>query len=411
MRGEENGMEAIKRIGVITSGGDCGGLNAVIKGVAQEGWKAGIETVVIPNGYAGLYNLIEMDRLTVLDRERAGRIDAGEAGSCAGNSRVKIKTIDDPEKYKRIHEGLEKFGIDALVISGGDDTGSVVVDLTAQGIPCVHVPKTMDLDLQSYSVGGDSTIELIAEFTRSIKTTGLSHDRIVIMEVFGRYVGHTAFRGGVGAEADCILIPEVPVDFDVVYAHMKERFFHRVEASDVRRGTYVIVVAEGLRNANGEMLYDETAGVDSFGHKRLAGSGRFVHQQLEKRLQADPEVVAFMKRVGLYVPGAYLIPEVREVTPGHLVRSGSSSAFDVNFGMKAGAAAVLMLLAGRAGNTVTSVDGRMISYLPTARAIERREVDLEEVALFEGLGTCFGRKPKAYEPAFVEASLPIRRNY
>ena len=404
-------MEAFKRIGVITSGGDCGGLNAVIKGVAQEGWRTGIETFVIPNGYAGLYNLVEMDRLTVLDRDRAGRIDAGDAGSQAGNSRVKIAKIDDSGKYERIHAGLRKFGIDALVISGGDDTGSVVLDLTAQGIPCVHVPKTMDLDLQCYSVGGDSTIELITKFTRSIKTTGRSHNRILIMEVFGRYVGHTAFRGGVGAEADCILIPEVPVDFEVVYAHMKERYFRRVEASDVKEGTYVIVVAEGLRNASGEMLYDETAGVDSFGHKRLAGSGRYVHQQLEKRFQADPDVVAFMKRVGMYVPGASLIPEVREVTPGHLVRSGSSSAFDVNFGMKAGAAAVLMLLDGRAGHTVTSVDGAAISYLPTALAIERREVDLEEVALFEGLGTCFGRTPKVYEPTFVKAALPIDRHY
>ncbi|MEO6324557.1 MAG: 6-phosphofructokinase [Thermoanaerobaculia bacterium] len=402
-------MEAFKRIGVITSGGDCGGLNAVLKGVAQEGARTGIETVVIPNGYAGLYNLVDTERLTVLDQERLGRIDAGDAGSEAGHSRVKIKKIDDAKKYERIHAGLRKFAIDALVISGGDDTGSVVVDLNAQGIPCVHVPKTMDLDLQSYSVGGDSTIELIAQFTRSIKTTGLSHNRILIMEVFGRYVGHTAFRGGVGAEADCILIPEVPVDFDVVYAHMKERFFRRVEQSDVKAGTYVIVVAEGLRNASGEMLYDETAGVDSFGHKRLAGSGRYVHQQLEKRLEADPAVLDFMKRAGMYVPGAYLIPEVREVTPGHLVRSGASSAFDVNFGMKAGAAAVLMLLHGKAGHTVTSVEGRTVSYLPTVRAIERREVDLEEIALFEGLGTCFGRTPKAYEPAFVEASLPIPR--
>src|SRR4029079_3115558 len=168
-----------------------------------------------------------------------------------------------------------------------DHTGSVVVDLSKQGLACIHVPKTMDLDLQPYSVGGDSTVNRIATFVRDLKTTGLSHHRILIVEVFGRYVGHTAFRGGVGAEADCILIPEVPVDFDVVYRHLKATYFGRVEASDVKAGTYVVVVAERLRNASGEMLYDETAGVDSFGHKRLAGSGRYVHQQLEKRLQTD----------------------------------------------------------------------------------------------------------------------------
>ncbi|HSB51306.1 MAG TPA: 6-phosphofructokinase, partial [Dissulfurispiraceae bacterium] len=143
---------AIKRIGIITSGGDCGGLNAVIKGIAREAYAQGIESVVIPNGYAGLYNLVDLPEVVTLNAERVSRIEASLAGSEAGHSRVKIKKIADPKKYERIKEGLRKFGIDALIISGGDDTGSVVVDLSEQGISCVHVPKTMDLDLQSYSV-------------------------------------------------------------------------------------------------------------------------------------------------------------------------------------------------------------------------------------------------------------------
>ena len=214
-------MAPIKRIGIITSGGDCGGLNAVIKGVSREAYAMGIETVVIPNGYAGLYNLINLDKVVFLNAERVSKIEASLAGSEAGHSRVKISKIKDPNKYERIKDGLKKFNIDALVISGGDDTGSVVVDLSGKGIPCVHVPKTMDLDLQSYSVGGDSAINRIAIFTRDLKTTGLSHNRVVVVEVFGRYSGHTALRGGIGAEADCILIPEIPVDFDVVYDHLK----------------------------------------------------------------------------------------------------------------------------------------------------------------------------------------------
>src|SRR5262249_43588461 len=145
----------VKRIGVITSGGDGGGLNAVIKGVAREAAAHGIETFVIPNGYAGLYNLVDLPALAKLDTERLSKIDATRAGSEAGHSRVKIGKIADPGKYERIKAGLKKFSIEALVISGGDDTGSVVVDLSAQGIPCVHAPKTMDLDLQPYSVGGD----------------------------------------------------------------------------------------------------------------------------------------------------------------------------------------------------------------------------------------------------------------
>ena len=166
-----------------------------------------------------------MDEVVFLNAERVSKIEASLAGSEAGHSRVKISKIADPNKYERIKEGLKKFAIDALVISGGDDTGSVVVDLSSQGIPCVHVPKTMDLDLQSYSVGGDSAINRIAVFARELKTTGMSHNRILVIEVFGRYVGHTAFRGGIGAEADAILMPEIPVDFDVVLRAYEDDIF------------------------------------------------------------------------------------------------------------------------------------------------------------------------------------------
>lgn len=403
-------MPDIKRIGVITSGGDCGGLNAVIKGVAREAFYSGIESVVIPHGYAGLYNLVDLDEVVLLNAERVSRIEASLAGSEAGHSRVRISKIDDPNKYERIKDGLKKFNIDALVISGGDDTGSVVVDLISQGIPCVHVPKTMDLDLQSYSVGGDSAVNRIAVFTRDLKTTGMSHNRILVIEVFGRYVGHTALRGGIGAEADCILIPEIPVDFDIVYEHMKTTFFARIERSDVKAGTYIIVVAEGIKTATGELLYDETAPVDAFGHRKLAGAGKYVRQQLEKRLKNDPEVRAFMKKTGMFAPGVYEVPEVREVVPGHLVRSGHSSAFDVNFGYKAGAAAVFLLKEGKFGNTIVNVDGHTIYYQPTEKVIKRREVDLAEVSIFESLGTCFGRKPQKFEYKLVEAKEHIERH-
>lgn len=403
-------MPDIKRIGIITSGGDAGGLNAVIKGVAREAYAYGIESVVIPNGYAGLYNLVDLQNVVVLNAERVSRIEASLAGSEAGHSRVKISKISDPQRYERIKEGLKKFGIDALIISGGDDTGSVVVDLGAQGIPCIHVPKTMDLDLQPYSVGGDSAINRIAVMVRDLKTTGMSHNRVMVVEVFGRYVGHTALRGGIGAEADCILIPEVPVDFDIVYEHIKATYFARIERSDVKAGTYTMVVAEGIKTASGELLYDESAGVDAFGHKKLAGAGKYVRQQIEKRLKADPEVREFMKRAGMYAPGVYEIPEVREVAPSHLVRSGQTSAYDVNFGYRAGAAAVMLLLEGKTGNTVVDVSGKKISYMTTSEAIKRREVDVSEIALFETLGICFGRKPQRFEYETAEAKGTVERH-
>ncbi|HXX53466.1 MAG TPA: 6-phosphofructokinase [Thermodesulfovibrionales bacterium] len=403
-------MRDIKRIGVITSGGDAGGLNAVIKGVAREAYAHGIESVVIPNGYAGLYNLVDLQNVVVLNAERVSRIEASLAGSEAGHSRVKISKISDPQRYERIKEGLRKFGIDALIISGGDDTGSVVVDLGAQGIQCIHVPKTMDLDLQPYSVGGDSAINRIAVMVRDLKTTGMSHNRIMVIEVFGRYVGHTALRGGIGAEADCILIPEIPVDFDVVYGHIKATYFARIERSDVKAGTYTMVVAEGIKTVSGELLYDESAGVDAFGHKKLAGAGKYVRQQIEKRLKADPEVQEFMKRTGMYAPGVYEIPEVREVAPSHLVRSGQTSAYDVNFGYRTGAAAVLLLREGKTGNTVVDVNGDKISYMATSEAIKRREVDVSEIALFESLGICFGREPQKFQYETMQAKGAVERH-
>ena len=154
----------MKKIGIITSGGDCGGLNAVIKGVGHMANQEGLSCYVIPNGYAGLYNLVDFEKLVELTPERLDKIDANLAGSEAGHSRVKIKKIADDKKYERIKKGLKKFGIEGLVISGGDDSGSVLVDLSEQGIKCIHAPKTMDFDLQTYSVGVDSTINRIAPF-------------------------------------------------------------------------------------------------------------------------------------------------------------------------------------------------------------------------------------------------------
>jgi len=400
----------MKKIGVITSGGDCGGLNAVIKGMSLAASRLGISCYVIPNGYAGLYNLVNFDQLVELTPNRIDTVQSSLAGSEAGHSRVKISKIDDPKKYDRIKEGLKKFNLDGLVISGGDDTGSVIVDLTNQGIKCVHAPKTMDLDLQTYSVGADSTISRIATFARDLRTTGRTHNRIMVMEVFGRYAGHTAFRGGLGAEADAILIPEIPVAFDILYTHMKERFFRRIASTDVHAGTYLIIVAEGLRNASGEELVDEAAGVDAFGHKKLAGAGKYVCDQLSARLRKDPEVREHMEKLGLYVEGLYEIPEVRSITPSHLVRCGDSSAFDVSFGLEAGAAAVKLLANGINGVTVAEVRGNNITYMKTADAIKQRYVDLEQVAFHESLGTCFGRTVEKQELIFTELQTPPHRH-
>ncbi|MEI6092317.1 MAG: 6-phosphofructokinase [bacterium] len=394
----------MKRIGLITSGGDCGGLNAVIKGAAQMAFSMGIDMKVIPNGYASLYNLLDIDNLITLTPARLDDFTSDIAGSEAGHSRVKISKIKDPAKFDRIKQGLIKHGIDALVISGGDDSGSVMVDLSEQGIKCIHAPKTMDLDLQTYSVGGDSTINRIATFASDLRTTGRTHNRAIVMEVFGRYAGHTAFRGGIASDADCILIPEVPVDFDVVYNHYKKTFMRRVMSSDVRAGTYLIIVAEGMTNADGTIT-DDASGVDAFGHKKLSGAAKYVRQMIEKRIHNDPEITSFMKESGMFIEGMNETPEIREVNPGHLVRCGHTSAYDVSFGRSVGAGAVTLLVNGISGVTVVGVDGNDVSYMPSKEAIIQRYVDLDEIALYEAMGVCFGRKPVVFNPQFVEVKV------
>jgi 6-phosphofructokinase 1 len=259
----------------------------------------------------------------------------------------------------------------------------------------------MDLDLMPYSVGGDSTINRIADAVRDLRTTGRTHNRIIVLEVFGRYAGHTAFRGGVSADADAILIPEIPVDFDVLYKQLKGKFVRRIENSDVHAGTATVVVAEGLRDASGNELVDMSSEPDSFGHRKLMGAGRYVVKQIEDRIKADPDIKAFMQNTGQFVEGVYEIPEVREIRPSHLVRCGFTSAVDATFGLEAGAAAVELISKGIFGVTVVSYRGGKLTYMDVKDAIVQRHVDLEDVALYEALGVSFGREP---EPVSIETA-------
>ncbi len=383
---------AIKKIGILTSGGDCGGLNAVIRGAASRALHYGIEPYLIPNGYAGLYNLLDFSSLVLLNERRLETFFSFFAGSEAGNSRVKISKIIDTNKYQHIRKGLAKFDIDALVIAGGDDTGSVVVDLSKEKIPCVHVPKTMDLDLAPYSVGGDSTINRIASFAKDLRTSGETHNRIMVMEVFGRYAGHTAFRGGIAAQADVILIPEIQVDFKVIYKRCKELLCRRIQESDNHAGMVLLIVAEGLKDVSGAEIIDKNALPDSFGHRPLIGAGKYVTKELEGYLKKDGDLKTFMESTKQFVEALYETPEVREVRPGHLVRCGYSSALDISFGMEVGVGAIDLIRENIFGVTVVSYREGKLEYMKCVDAIKQRHVDIADIELYESLGICFGRQ-------------------
>ena len=287
---------------------------------------------------------------------------------------------------------MQKFKLDGLVISGGDDSGSVMVDLAGQGIKCIHAPKTMDLDLQTYSVGFDSTVNRIATFLEDLKTTARTHNRVMVMEVFGRYAGHTAFRAGIAAEADAILIPEIPTDFDVLYAHCKERYFHRIAVSDVKAGTYLILVAEGLKDASGKELVDESSGLDSFGHKRLAGAGKYVCDQLTKRFKSDPQIknscsakkctsrpLMRSRKYAPSPPGIWCVAGILRFTTSILGKKPVGPLPSASKGIS--------------GVTVVGVSGEEIRYMDTADAIKQRHVNPVQITYHEQLGICFGRNP------------------
>jgi len=166
-----------------------------------------------------------------------------------------------------------------------------------------------------------------------------------------------------------------------------------------------------MTDAKGESIVDESAGLDAFGHAKLAGAGKYIRKKLEAMMKADPEIKDFMSRNNISVEGVYELPEVRQVTPGHLVRAGASTAFDVNFGKEAGAAAVVLLTKGLTGNTIVRVRGTKIIYQATAKVIEQRRVDLNTVAFHETLGTCFGRKEEKFMPELSEETGQIEREY
>jgi len=179
----------------------------------------------------------------------------------------------------------------------------------------------------------------------------------------------------------------------------------RIENSDVKAGSYLIVTSEAMRgdpqkddvNKKG-FLIDKTKKPDAFGHYQLMGAAKKTRRELSDRLLADPSAKQFMKKNGLFIPGQYEVPEVRAIRPTHLMRCGRTSAYDVNFGRVVGSGAVLLLLEGISGGTVAGTRFGEIQYIPIKKAIKQRPVDLHEVALYEMQGLCFGRPPQEYEP-------------
>jgi 6-phosphofructokinase 1 len=365
---------AIQRIGVLTGGGDCPGMNAVIRAVVKTaineyGW----EVLGIEDGFEGL---IQPHKARLLDvtavrglLPRGGTIlgSTNRANpfhyEVATNGAVTVFDVSETVVHR-----TREYGIDVLIVIGGDGSLRIAYELMAKGLKVVGVPKTIDNDLGGTEVtfGFDTAVTTAMEALDKLHTTAESHHRVIVLEVMGRHVGWIALAAGVAGGADVILIPEVPYHLDVVADKIRQRQQSGAKFS-------LVVVAEGSQPHSGEAVY--RAERDLGGMPRLGGIGEVVAAQLKTACQAD----------------------VRATVLGHLQRGGSPTAFDRLLATRFGAMAVHLVAQGKVGHMVALHSGR-ITAVPIAEAVshpKRVPLDSDLVQAAFGLQICVGNSRQA----------------
>ena len=297
------------RVGVLTGGGDCPGLNAVIRAVVRKGVQDyGLEFVGFRDGWRGP---LEADTMPLDITAVRGILPRG--GTILGSSRTNPFKEAGPGRsgVERIKDNLDGLGVDALIVIGGEDTLGVAARLNDAGIPVVGVPKTIDNDLGAtdYTFGFDTAVNIAMEAIDRLHTTAESHHRALIVEVMGRHAGWIALHAGLAGGANVVLIPERPFDIDKVITYVERRFQTRYAP--------IVVVAEGAHPLN-EDETQTTGQRDAFGHVRLGGVGQYLAYEVEKRTGK----------------------EARCIVLGHIQRGGTPTAFDRVLATRFGLAAV-----------------------------------------------------------------------
>ena len=251
------------KIGILTGGGDCPGLNAVIRAVVRRALSFGIEVLGIRNGFLGL---VEGDVEPLTGFSVIGILPKG--GTILGTSRYDpLRVMEDRQKL--LHN-LKRYGLDALIAVGGDGTLSAARELHELGVPIVGVPKTIDNDLKGtdYTFGFDTAVNVVRDAVDRLHTTAESHHRVMVVEVMGRHAGHIATWAGIAGGATMILVPEEPFDIETVASALTERH-------EQGRFASIVVVAEGALPQEGTMAL-VSGDVDQFGHVRLGGIGSLI---------------------------------------------------------------------------------------------------------------------------------------
>ncbi len=358
-----------KRIAILTGGGDCPGLNAVIRAVTKKAiHDYGMEVIGIEDGYEGL---IENRYKKIENHDVSGILSQG--GTILGTSNVSnpyhyaVKKGDEVEFLdvsKEVISNFKKFNAECLVCIGGDGTLSIAKRLLDDGIPVVGVPKTIDNDIQSTEVsfGFDTAVDIVTEGIDRLHTTAQAHHRVMIVEVMGRHAGWIALYSGISGGGDIILIPEIPYDISVIVQKVKER-------GRVGKRFSIIVVAEGARPQGGEIVIKKIV-KESTDPVRLGGIGFVLGEQIEKL-------------TGM---------EVRTVVMGHLQRGGTPSSFDRILATQLGTKVVDMVHKKEFGCMAAIQRNELLSVSLKEVALGPRLVPLDHPLIHcaRSLGTCFG---------------------
>lgn len=343
----------MEKIGILTGGGDCPGLNAVIRAVVRRAHGLGYDVLGIKNGWAGLIQGI-VEPLT--DFSVTGILPRG--GTILGTSRTNpFKQIEYVQKLK---SNWQKFGLNYLVAVGGEDTLGVAHKLFKQeGYPIVGVPKTIDNDLAGtdYTFGFDTAVQIVTEAIDRLHTTAESHKRVMVVEVMGRHAGWIAVHSGMAGGADCILIPERKFNIDEVCTLIRKRI-------DRGREFAIVVVAEGAVPIESDDVITKSRQVDEFGHAQLGGIGDWLHHQIERKTGIETRVTVL----------------------GHTQRGGTPTAFDrvlaTRFGLKA-----VELVREKQFGFMASLRGTEIVAAPIEEALSQKLVDpkvFDDAAVFFG---------------------------
>ncbi len=322
------------RVGVLTGGGDCPGLNAVIRAAVRKGVQEyGYEFIGFRDGWKG-----PLEQLTMPLDVAAVRGILPRGGTILGSSRTNPIKVD--RGVERIEENLAALGVDALIAIGGEDTLGVATRLTEHGVHVVGVPKTIDNDLNAtdYTFGFDTAVNIAMEAIDRLHTTAESHHRALIVEVMGRHAGWIALHAGVAGGANVILIPEEQFDVNQVCEWVESRY----------RSHYspIIVVAEGAIPLEGQMVTKD-GDLDAFGHVKLSGIGDWLAKEIEARTGK----------------------EARTTVLGHIQRGGTPTAFDRWLATRFGLHAIDAVHDGAWG-TMVALQGTDIVQVPLAAATE-----------------------------------------